>query len=343
MGLGVSSVFKSKDSFVSGFLSNDWDTATKLSSCPPRNNASTPQAVEDGDDSTTKTSAAAAADDVGSTSFAASKKNDYASYLKSQDWVECDTLGMHVEIPYSKNMFCSGDSWIPGSSSTMMEAPPSIRTDFSSPTTADDGAAGSTAAASATEPQATETTTKKKKKKRKRSPRVKKIPEVKKYCEPTNLDVLMGRGGRSNHHPGNQRYRKEIERVEEFYKSTDDKDEKTSISETLVLYVQSYGGNFLEKDEVDGTLSKIPSPGRKFLKRFAKTRIRRKEEPSANGSWRRERNSRTTEGRKRMLPKSKRINRRISTDDFVAIRNFFFRFASGLVDCIRLLKKKKRE
>merc|ERR1712176_496024 len=92
--------------------------------------------------------------------------------------------------------------------------------------------------------------TKKKKKKRKRSPRVKKIPEVKKYCEPTNLDVLMGRGGRSNHHPGNQRYRKEIERVEEFYKSTDDKDEKTSISETLVLYVQSYGGNFLEKDEV---------------------------------------------------------------------------------------------
>merc|ERR1712224_463961 len=175
MGLGVSSVFKSKDSFVSGFLSNDWDTATKLSSCPPRNNASTPQAEEDGDDSTTKTSAAAADDDVGSTSFAASKKNDYASYLKSQDWVECNTLGMHVEIPYSKNMFCSGDSWIPGTSSTMMaEAPPSIRTDFSSPTTADDGAAGSTAAASATtEPQATETTTKKRKK-RKRSPRVKK-------------------------------------------------------------------------------------------------------------------------------------------------------------------------
>merc|ERR1712224_778189 len=96
------------------------------------------------------------------------------------------------------------------------------------------------------------------------------------------------------------------------------------------------------KTRWDGTLSKILSPGRKFLKRFAKTRIRRKEGPSANGSWRRERNSRTSEGRKRMLPKSKRINRRISTDDFVAIRNFFFRFASGLVDCFILLKKEKK-
>jgi len=87
------------------------------------------------------------------------------------------------------------------------------------------------------------------KKKRIRKPQKKIIPMHKKYVELSDKDVLQGRGGRSNHHPGNARYREEVERVQESYKKTNDKDEKTRISKTLLLYVQSFGGNFLEKDE----------------------------------------------------------------------------------------------
>jgi hypothetical protein len=87
------------------------------------------------------------------------------------------------------------------------------------------------------------------KKKRKRAPRKKVVPATKQYVQPTNLDVLMGRGGRSNHHPGNQRYREEVENLREWYRALDDKDEKTDLSQCLILYVNKYGGRFLEHDD----------------------------------------------------------------------------------------------
>merc|ERR1711871_1884217 len=60
------------------------------------------------------------------------------------------------------------------------------------------------------------------KRRRKRAPRKKIIPQNKQYMEYSDNDVLMGRGGKSNHHPGNQRYREEIDRLQERYKLTDD-------------------------------------------------------------------------------------------------------------------------
>lgn len=70
------------------------------------------------------------------------------------------------------------------------------------------------------------------------------------YVEPTDDDVLFGRGGGSNKHPGNARYRREVERLEKGYKSAT-KSEKRRIIEALVRTVQSRG-SFLEKDKQRG-------------------------------------------------------------------------------------------
>ena len=87
-------------------------------------------------------------------------------------------------------------------------------------------------------------------KKRKRKPRKKVIPDVKIYVQPTENDVLLGRGGRSNHHTGNKRYRDEVRNLRTWYASIgENKDEKTALSQCLVDYVHGYKGRFLEKDK----------------------------------------------------------------------------------------------
>merc|ERR1712194_678710 len=147
---------------------------------------------------------------------------------KSQDWMKYNTLGEYVDMPYSTSIFSSNGS-------TKQQAKPSLDIPTSFSINAD--VKKNQVAAVGT------------KKKRKRAPRKKMIPVNKAYLEYTDDDVLMGRGGKSNHHKGNMKYRAEIERLQEDYKKTDDKDEKTSIAAQLVARVQSYGGNFLEKDE----------------------------------------------------------------------------------------------
>eukprot|EP00568_Trieres_chinensis_P000260 CAMPEP_0183307666 /NCGR_PEP_ID=MMETSP0160_2-20130417/18660_1 /TAXON_ID=2839 ORGANISM="Odontella Sinensis, Strain Grunow 1884" /NCGR_SAMPLE_ID=MMETSP0160_2 /ASSEMBLY_ACC=CAM_ASM_000250 /LENGTH=337 /DNA_ID=CAMNT_0025471305 /DNA_START=35 /DNA_END=1048 /DNA_ORIENTATION=+ len=69
------------------------------------------------------------------------------------------------------------------------------------------------------------------------------------YCEPNDKDVLLGRGGLTNHHVGNKRYREEIEQLKPWYNSCKTKTEKKELSQLFMEYVHSYGGRFLEKDE----------------------------------------------------------------------------------------------
>lgn len=73
--------------------------------------------------------------------------------------------------------------------------------------------------------------------------------ELRQYVETmTEYDVLMGRGGRTNHHKGNERYLQLKERIQPLYlKAT--KEEKTGISQQLVDAVQIQGGRFLKLDE----------------------------------------------------------------------------------------------
>lgn len=89
---------------------------------------------------------------------------------------------------------------------------------------------------------------KKDKSKRKCPRRSKEPDEVKIYVKFTELDVLMGRGGRTNHHPGNIRYLEEKERIQARYRAAT-KNDKTYISQELVDIVHEWGGRFLKLDE----------------------------------------------------------------------------------------------
>jgi hypothetical protein len=94
---------------------------------------------------------------------------------------------------------------------------------------------------------------KKDKRKRKRSQNRKRPsynPEQKIYVEPTDEDVLFGRGGRSNHHPGNKCYHSEKQKIQPRYMAAT-KDDKTAISQELVDIIHDWGGRFLRLD--DGT------------------------------------------------------------------------------------------
>lgn len=216
-----SSVFKSKDSFAngflskdsigSGFMSKDWDAKPSSTRAPQ-----IPQNIP---------TAFATAPRI------SSPREGKFAVQKSQDWIKFNTLGEYVDIPVSTNMFASTSS-----SKHQAKAALAIPTSFA-------------VKDAPVQQKAEATTPPKKKKKRKRAPRKKIVPQNKQYLEYTDNDVLMGRGGKSNHHPGNMKYRQEIERLQDSYKMTDDKDEKTKISEQLVARVQSYGGNFLEKDD----------------------------------------------------------------------------------------------
>ena len=69
--------------------------------------------------------------------------------------------------------------------------------------------------------------------------------------EVTDLDCVLGRGGKSNHHPGNKRYRAEVQNLQKWYKSSG-KAEKTDLAQHLVNYVHSYGGRFVKQEKSTG-------------------------------------------------------------------------------------------
>jgi len=68
----------------------------------------------------------------------------------------------------------------------------------------------------------------------------------------TDLDILCGRGGKSNHHPGNKKYRQVVDEIKGMYRRTATKTVKTDLSRAIVDHVQTYGGRFVKKDEKSG-------------------------------------------------------------------------------------------
>jgi len=87
-----------------------------------------------------------------------------------------------------------------------------------------------------------------KEKNKPRPPVRNKEPDVKEYVVVTDRDVLLGRGGRSNHHKGNIKYREQAGRLREDYRSSQ-KDTKTDLAQMLVDWVEkNQGGRFLKLD-----------------------------------------------------------------------------------------------
>ena len=62
-------------------------------------------------------------------------------------------------------------------------------------------------------------------------------------------DILCGRGGRSNHHPGNKFYRQVVSDMKHMYRRTETKTVKTDLSRAIVDHVCTRGGRFVKKDE----------------------------------------------------------------------------------------------
>mmetsp|Transcript_951 Transcript_951/g.1177 ORF Transcript_951/g.1177 Transcript_951/m.1177 type:complete len:325 (+) Transcript_951:173-1147(+) len=60
-------------------------------------------------------------------------------------------------------------------------------------------------------------------------------------------DILSGRGGKSNHHPGNKRFRQVVDEMKSKYRTTNVKTDKTALSKAIVDYVEGYGGRFLTR------------------------------------------------------------------------------------------------
>jgi hypothetical protein len=65
-----------------------------------------------------------------------------------------------------------------------------------------------------------------------------------------DADILSGRGGKSNHHVGNKRFRQVVSEMKSMYRSTGQKTDKTALSKGIVEYVHSYGGRFLIQKKV---------------------------------------------------------------------------------------------
>lgn len=83
-------------------------------------------------------------------------------------------------------------------------------------------------------------------KKNKAKKRRKRIIDETTTCEPTDNDVLFGRGGYTNNRPGNVHFRQEALRLRPWYEQST-KEEKYEISNILLESVKSRGGRFLEK------------------------------------------------------------------------------------------------
>lgn len=72
-------------------------------------------------------------------------------------------------------------------------------------------------------------------------------PSISSNNEPDPIDVICGRGGRANNHPGNVSFRDKALKLRSWYESSS-KSEKFTISSLLVDFVRERGGRFLRRD-----------------------------------------------------------------------------------------------
>ena len=94
--------------------------------------------------------------------------------------------------------------------------------------------------------------------------------------EPTDRDVLLGRGGMTNHHVGNRLYREKIEDFKPYYQKLSGKDDKQEFSKKVVNFVHSYAGRFLEKDAYsDGWVEVEKNKARKKVGQALREELRR--------------------------------------------------------------------
>lgn len=75
--------------------------------------------------------------------------------------------------------------------------------------------------------------------------------------EPTNLDVLLGRGGQTNNHVGNRVFRHEVQMHQNEYLSAKKKN-KAAIARRIVDIIHERGGMFVAKN-ANGEWEQVPN------------------------------------------------------------------------------------
>jgi len=180
------------------------------------------------------------------------------SLFTSHDWLSTELLGTHQEVSISPAMFQLEDT--PNTTTTTTIPAPAApeKTNWE---TMFIGQLQATAPAAPAPTIPTNSTTTTSTRKRKRKKRTKLIPTHKTYVNISQHDVLLGRGGKSNHHPGNKRYREEVENFRPLYASLITDEEKTSMSQALVDVIEQMGGRFLEEDKMKDANGKNQSLG----------------------------------------------------------------------------------
>mmetsp|Transcript_5060 Transcript_5060/g.7671 ORF Transcript_5060/g.7671 Transcript_5060/m.7671 type:complete len:313 (-) Transcript_5060:169-1107(-) len=117
----------------------------------------------------------------------------------------------------------------------------------------------------------------KSKKKQRRRSKPKKPVEVPAFVDRIcDKDILCGRGGKSNHHPGNIKYREIIYGYRAQYRSLTEKDDKTGLSHVIVAKVKREGCRFVKFDD---TKKKWYIASDKIARRKTAQALREKDPP----------------------------------------------------------------
>lgn len=85
---------------------------------------------------------------------------------------------------------------------------------------------------------------------RMKAPRIMTDEDTSQY-EPTANDVLCGRGGGTNAHVGNKRFRALVAQFQQTYLAAKRK-EKAAIARQIVKIIENNGGRFLQKNSATG-------------------------------------------------------------------------------------------
>ncbi len=119
--------------------------------------------------------------------------------------------------------------------------------------------AQSPATASSTRQSTKNASSVKAKKTSKKKKKPKRVIDEGQICIPTDDDILFGRGGYTNSHPGNIRFREKALEFRPVYERSS-KEEKYNISQMLLEAVTSEGARFLEKGQ-DGEWHQVIGNG----------------------------------------------------------------------------------
>lgn len=123
-----------------------------------------------------------------------------------------------------------------------------------------------------------------------------------KFVIPTEIDILLGRGGRSNNHPGNKRYLEEVNALKHCYRSSS-KNERTDWSQCLVDYVHAYGGRFLRFDREASQWYEVPN---RIARKKASQALREENTPESRAKKRQRYKKPKTQSKGAMKNKEKK-------------------------------------